>query len=127
MERFKSQVEVIEEGEGNIGFSPSMIKTELQKCDPPTDIEIATAEQYEEACEAAKQKYLVITFLAGVSNKEHSHMMNTLENDHLRGDHEVYPTILKKAVELLLNWRGANDQNHRLPTHDGYSHGHTFV
>ena len=31
LERFKSQVDGIEEGEGNIVFSPSMIKTELLK------------------------------------------------------------------------------------------------
>ena len=41
---FKSQVEVIEEGEGNIGFSPSTIRTELLKCNPPTDVESASAE-----------------------------------------------------------------------------------
>ena len=127
LERFKSQVEVIEEGEGNIGFSPSMIKMELLKCNPPTDIETASMEQYEAACETAKQKYLAITFLTGATNKEHTHMMNTLENNYLRGNHDAYPATLEKVFELLLNWRGVHDRQHKTPTYERYNHGHTFV
>ena len=90
-----------------------MIKTKLQKYSPLTDIETATAEQREEACEAIKQKYLAITFLAETSNKEYAHIINSFENDYPLGDHEAYSTTLENAFELLLNWRGTNDRNPR--------------
>ena len=62
-----------------------MIDTELAALDPPKETTTATTEEYEAAVAAAKEKYLAITFLDGTGEHQHEIMMQTLENDYLRG------------------------------------------
>ena len=127
LERFKDQVDLIDECGGTIGFSQSMITSNLQKMNPPVDAITSTPEQYEKAVEAAKQQYLAVAFLSGADHRRYGKMRQILENDYLRGDAESYPQDLTKAYELLLNWRIAPDHRRDRGGDDGLLGGLAFL
>ena len=56
LERFKDQVDIIDECGGSIGLSQAMITSLLAQEDPPVDVATASTEQYSKAVEEAKQQ-----------------------------------------------------------------------
>ena len=86
LERFSNHVETIEACGVPIGYSVAMVEAELAELNPPKDIASSTPDEYNEAIQGAKDKYLAAAFIAGADINRFGTMLETLENDYLRGD-----------------------------------------
>ena len=86
LEKFTNHLETMEACGATIGYSESMVSNELANMSPPTDIVNAPAQQYKDACDAAKEKYLAAAFLMGADETRYGAMMETLQKDFLSRD-----------------------------------------
>ena len=88
-----------------IGHSQAMVTTELSSTSPPMAPGTATLKVYLIATEAARGKYLAAAFIGGADILHFGAMLETLENDYLRGDKTCYPIDVNEAYNLLSNWK----------------------
>ena len=88
-----------------IGFSEAMVNSILASRIPTLSIETATPVEYQAALDETRDKYLAAAFLAGSDINRYGSLLETLENDYLRGDKECYPNDVNKAYELITNFK----------------------
>ena len=124
LEKFSNTVETMEACGVTIGYSAAMVNAELAALMPPKDTISTRTEEYSDATKRAKDKYLAAAFIASADINRFGSMLETLENDCLRGDKECYPFDLNKAYDLLSNWKSDPKNISRIledNAHDGVS------
>ena len=110
LEKFNNHVEAMDACNCTIGFSKAMVNTILASRKPTLSVEIATAIEYQAALDKARDKYLGAAFLAGSDINRYGSLLETLENDYLRGDKACYPNDVNKAYTLITNFK-SNPRN----------------
>ena len=78
LERFKDQVDIIDDCGGSIGLSQIMITSLLAQEDQPVDMASASTDQYAKAVEQTKQQYLAFAFISGADDRRYGKIRQTL-------------------------------------------------
>lgn len=103
-----------------------MVNTELQNITSPKDMLSVTNEEVQDVIDGSKGEYMAAAFITGSDIHRFDPMIETLENNYLRGDREYYPTYLNEAYKLLLNCKN-NPKNISRTLEDGTQDGVSFL
>ena len=86
LENFNSQVEMMEACRGTIGYNKGMAATQLSLMNLPRNFTTAAIDKVNEETDEARDLYLAVAFLSGSDVNRFGGLIETLENDYLRGD-----------------------------------------
>ena len=118
LEYFQNLVDVIDHIGGSVGDDSGLFEDFVNQ----NEIDIATAD-IDKIGLAAKDQYLAVAFLLGADRSRYGRLIESLENDHIRGKQAAFPKTLTSAYNLLTNWKqNANNMNRNGSTvNDGVS------
>ena len=85
-ENFSNHIETMDACKATMWYNKGMVMTELANKDPPLDVIEAAEEEYRDTIDKAESKYFAAAFLTCADVNRFGSMLETLQNDYLRGD-----------------------------------------
>jgi hypothetical protein len=114
LEKFQTNVAVVEQFGGNIDRNAGAVRAELEMAG---FIDQTTAGNEEKLAytQRAKDKYLAVAFLYSADKEQYTKLLEDLENAYLYGTNN-YPVNITSAYNLLVHYK-----NHMKPTTQIYN------
>jgi hypothetical protein len=101
LEKFQTNVAVVEQFGGNIGRNTGAVRAKLESASF-TDQTTAGNEDKLAATQLAKDKYLAVAFLCSADKARYTMLLEDLDNAYLYGTN-TYPVNVTSAYNLLVH------------------------
>ena len=126
LEKLSNRIETMIVCKETKGYNENMVNTELQNITSPRDILTVTNEEVQDTNDGSKGNHTVAAFITRLDIDRFGSIIETIENNYLKGDREYYPIYLNEIYKLLLNCK-IDPKNISKPLEDGTQEGVSFL